>query len=83
MALSNTQPNGIKQVLRGTVVINNGASTGSATITAVDMQKSELRFLGMRTAAGGIELTSATTIAANRTGTAGLETIHYELTERW
>lgn len=84
MALSNTQPNGIKQVLRGTVNIANGASTGTATITAIDLQKSEMRWLGVKVGAVGyIELTNATTITATRQGTSGAEVFSYEITERW
>lgn len=87
MALSNTQPNGIKKVLRGTITIAAGTSSGTVAIGAVDMQKSELRYLGMKsgdtTQPSSIELTNATTLTAYRAGTAGNNVLQYELTERW
>lgn len=87
MALSNTQPNGIKQVLRG--VINMATGVGSSTVAInVDPQKSELRYLGLKTGDAtqvfAIELTNATTLTGYRGGgTAGGCTLMYELTERW
>ena len=84
MALSNTQPNGIKQVIRRKIAIGAGAATITDTISAVDMTKSELRLLGAKGNAGGwIELTNATTVTVTRISTAGVDEFSYELTERW
>lgn len=85
MALSNTQPNGIKSIQRGTVTIASGALSGTATITAVDTQKAELRFMGERSTQGGsIELTNATTITATRTAAPAVTgVLGFEVVERW
>lgn len=90
MALSNTQPNGIKQIIRGKLTIGSGMLTNTATITAVDTQKSELRVTGVMANSGdsygvNLELTNATTLTGTKV--AGREShtyaVGYELTERW
>lgn len=84
MALSNTQPNGIKQVIRGKVSVTAGIASATANISAVDMTKSELRFLGAKGTAGGwLELTNSTTVTMNRISTAGVDEFSFEVTERW
>lgn len=60
---------------RGIININNPNLTATATITAVDTAKTELRYLGCATEAAGtdahIYLTNTTTITATRKGTGG------------
>jgi hypothetical protein len=74
-------PVGIKSVQRGTINIAGTAATGTATVTAVDMNKAQLNNLGVRgynstnsdlTGAEGIGmgtlvLTNSTTITWDRT----------------
>ena len=77
----------INSIQRGTIVVANGTSSNTATITSVDVTKSELRDLGQTTTSGSdvdtvyIVLTNATTITATRAGTSGITTISWELTE--
>lgn len=82
----------IRSVQRGTITISNGASTGTATITAVTMLKARLRFLGndadptangFQEGAVKIVLTNTTTITASRTNTTGTLIISFEITEFW
>lgn len=89
MALSNSIPSGIKNVYRYEVTIAAGAGSGTQAITAVDMGKTELRFLGYRSLSGGagtatVELTNSTTLTARRNDApAGSTVVTVELTERW
>ena len=76
----------INSIQRGTIAVANGTSSNTATITSVDVTKSELRVLGQGMSGGGgndgyIVLTNATTITATRATTAGITTISWELTE--
>ncbi len=84
-----TQPGFILSVQRGTIVITNPATSNTATITAVDVNNSRLRMLGMSVngastedkLAAKIVLTNATTITAtlNTAGTTNT-TVSYEIT---
>lgn len=82
----------IKSIQRGTITIFNGGAgtaTGTATITAVVMAKTELRLLGWtcNSVSGQdsprIELTSTTTITATRTtnNNTMVNVVSWELTE--
>ena len=80
----------IKSIQRGTITIS-GATSATATITAVNTSKSELRFLGARTkddtvnawGTSTIELTNSTTITARWDSAAFANTnnVSWELTE--
>ena len=82
---------GIKSIQRGTILIT-GVST-TATISAVDTSKSELRYLGSTYDGGGsptinqsyvnLVLTNSTTITATKTSVGGVGTVSWELTERY
>ena len=82
---------GIKSIQRGTIPIT-GVST-TATISAVDTSKSELRYLGSTYDGGGsptinqsyvnLVLTNSTTLTATKTAVAGAGTVSWELTERY
>ena len=79
----------LNSIQRGTVAIASGASSATATISAVNVAKTELRFLGGSGTSGGsimgtprIELTDSTTITVTIPSTADLTlTISWELTE--
>lgn len=82
---------GIKSIQRGVITITSGNTTATATITAVDTSKTELRFLGGSGTDGAgavsniprVALTNSTTITA----TTGFATsgsgsfVSWELTE--
>ena len=80
----------IKSIQRGTITIS-GAASATATITAVNTSKTELRFLGARTiddtanawGTSTIELTNSTTITARWDSAAFANTnkVSWELTE--
>lgn len=82
-----------KRIQRGTVQINSSNTSGTATVTAVNMDRAELRMLGhtytgaetLERALPRISLTNSTTITANRnsTTTSNNVQISYELVERW
>jgi|GEM_PF-1918277 hypothetical protein len=79
---------GIKGVQRGTITIPSGSGSASATITAVNTAKTELRFLGTVQAASSTDylarvfLTNATTVTAYRSNTTIIGTdVSWELTE--
>ena len=89
---TNWRPDGgraIKSIQRGVIVIPNGTISTTATISAVNTAKSELRFLG----SGGvnssgtpiftpIRLTNSTTLTAESSnGSAYGHSISWELTE--
>lgn len=80
---------GIKSIQRGTINIAGGLSSQSAPITAVDLAKTELRFLGYYTsdtsivAAATIYFSSSTVITAQRSGTSANTLVSWELTERY
>ena len=80
---------GIKSVQRGTITINAGAASNTATVTAVDTAKSVLSLLGWTASAnvstsgpGRLALTNATTITATRSGSPADTAVYsYELVE--
>ena len=80
----------IKSTQRGVIVIPNNTSTATATISAVNTAKSELRFLGITGTNGGsptgyvtsrIQLTNSTTLTAESSGIVYYHGISWELTE--
>lgn len=85
-----TQRSFIKRIQRGTINMGTNASA-TATITAVDLLNTKLRFLGYDTdSAGGtfpnvtevrLALTNATTITATRSSAASTPIVSYEVTE--
>ena len=89
---TNWRPDGgraIKSVQRGTIVISNGGFSGTATVSAVNPAKAELRFHGgVGYKIGGamliptITLTNSTTVTADAGGqVAGTLSVNWELTE--
>lgn len=87
---TNWRPDGgrpIKSIQRGELIIANSATSGTATISAVNTSKSELRYLGGLVNNGGaggvrITLTNSTTITAVAIFSASSNTpISWELTE--
>lgn len=83
---------GIKSIQRGVITINGGGATGSATITAVNTAKSELRLLGIggysndtgngTPLPGRIQLASGTSVTFNSPLTAASTSyVSWELTE--
>lgn len=78
-----------KSIQRGIITIASGASSGTATISAVTTSKSELRFLGWSgssTLASGhfpkLELTNGTTVTASTGGGIAVDRlVSWELTE--
>lgn len=86
MSISSSQ--GIKSIQRGVITIANAASSGTATVAAVNMAKTELRHDGQNSVsasqADGIAtlvLTNSTTVTASRAGTSGATPVSWELTE--
>ena len=81
----------VKSIQRGTITISASGTSGTATITAVDIAKSNLTMLGFATASTDsnpsthnprIALTNATTITATCTSAAGGAIIvSYEIVE--
>lgn len=79
----------LNSIQRGTVAIASGASSATVTISAVDVAKTELRFLGGSGTSGTttlrvprIELTDSTTITVTiLSSAASTLTISWELTE--
>ena len=89
---TNWRPDGgraIKSVQRGTIVILTGGVSGTATVSAVNPAKAELRFHGgVGRNSGGemlipiITLTDSTTVTAYSGGlVAGTLSVNWELTE--
>lgn len=81
----NPPPGSLKSIQRG-VISMVGAYSGTATITAVDTSKTELRLLGVSNTTAladlaRVVLTNATTITANRGSTSGTSEVSWELTE--
>lgn len=81
---------GIKSIQRGQTSIGSGASSATATITAVDTNKTELRFLGSYTASPApiepvaVYLSSSTSVVCQRLSTpATTINVSWELTERY
>ena len=79
---------GIKSIQRGVIAFAAGDTSKTATVSAVNVAKSELRFLGTMPASdfptimGGIQLTNSTTITATRKyGPTYLSDVAWELTE--
>ena len=81
----NPPPGTLKSIQRG-VISMVGAYSGTATITAVDTSKTELRLLGVSNTTvladlARVVLTNATTITATRGSTSGTSEVSWELTE--
>jgi hypothetical protein len=81
---------GIKSIQRGTITMVGAATSGTATISSVTTSKTELRFLGSRSADNGgtsgngfctVVLTNATTITATRDLGGISASVSWELTE--
>lgn len=84
-----TQPGFIKSVQRGTVTITT-ALTGTATITAVDVSNSVIRYLGNTTDQGTaassgrscrVALTNGTTVTATSGNAGNSYLVNFEVTE--
>lgn len=76
----------IKSIQRGTISLSSGASSATATLTAVDPAKTLLIFLGASGSdtAVRIALTDATTVTAyHATGGMTTTTVGYEAIEFW
>lgn len=84
-------PSVIRSVQRGSITIGAAAITNTATITAVNINKAGLTWLGQQTSETNdsdsytkLALTNATTVTAARTGTggaAGSTTVSYEVVD--
>lgn len=81
-------PSLIKSIQRGTIAVTTPSLSNTATITAVNMDRSRLRYLSLKTTGGGanaptrLTLTNATTITANRSAEGGQDsTVSFEVTE--
>lgn len=80
---------GIKSIQRGVMTFpSTAAGTATATITAVNTAKSELRLLGVSSNGGTaadqvlrISLTNSTTITATKEGASSQPSLSWELTE--
>lgn len=79
---------GVLLIQRGTITINNASATGTATITAVDPNASELIWLGDTHGSAEannsrrrarIAFTNSTTITATREDTTGVQTVSFEV----
>ncbi len=87
--LSQFSTGAIKSIQRGTTAITASNLTGTSTITAVDMAKSELRVLGWSADSDDVRvsprlsLTNTTTLTATRGGhgQGSTTTVSWELTE--
>ena len=78
---SKPPPGSLKSIQRG-VISMVGAYSGTATITAVDTSKTELRLLGVNNTTAlddlaRVVLTNATTIAATRGSTSGTSEVSW------
>lgn len=77
-------PSGLKSVQRGTISVS-GSLSATATISAVNTAKSELRVLGWTntTAANTarVELTSSTVVTAYQSVVTGTTDVSWELSE--
>ena len=76
----------LKGIQRGTILLNTSSVT--ATITSVDVTKTELRMIGWSSngptfgeACPRMTLTNATTITATKFSSSGATTISYEVVE--
>lgn len=81
----NPPPGSLKSIQRG-VISMVGVYSGTATITAVDTSKTELRLLGVSNTTvladlARVVLTNATTITATRGSNSGTSEVSWELTE--
>lgn len=81
----------IRRIIRSTVTINAGSATNTYAISPalIDLDRAELRYLGVKTnsgvitdAAATVELTNLTTVTASRiTSPAFFVTVAFEITE--
>lgn len=81
----NPPPGSLKSIQRGTISMV-GTSNGTATITAVDTAKTELRLLGVYNTTTISDLTQAvltnsTTVTVTRGTTSGTSVASWEVTE--
>lgn len=88
-------PGVIRSIQRGTNAITAGNTTAASTVTAVNLEKSELDNLGVSftnadaTASGppnqqaNVVITNSTTVTSTRVGTSDALTQSYQLTEWW
>ena len=80
-SLASLLGSGIKSIQRGTISVTAGSSA-TATITAVNTAKTELRYLGAEVNAARIALTNSTTVTATNAGVATV-VVGFEVTERY
>lgn len=92
---TNWRPEGmraIRSIQRGTITVSETGTSATATISSVNTGKTELRFLGVTSLAGGaylnegmvyVVLTNATTVTAGRAATfsGNQALVSWELTE--
>lgn len=88
MSITNTIPSGVKSRQRNSITIAGASVTGTATISAVDTTKSELRFLGCSvsvdaTGLATLALTNSTTVTATRQATGQNTVVAFEVVEWW
>ena len=80
-SLASLLGSGIKSIQRGTISVASGSSA-TATITAVNTAKTELRYLGAEVASARIALTNSTTVTATN-GSGATVVVGFEITERF
>lgn len=82
-------PSLIKNIYRGTILMNATFGTATATIPAVNMAKSKVRFLGclsngsVSEALATLSLTNSTTVTANRGISSNYSNVSYEVEEAY
>jgi len=88
MAITKSIPTVIKSIQRGTIQIDNTATTNTATISSVDTTRSMISFLGhqsndttITSSHGSFTLTNATTVTLTRMGSANSIISSYEVIE--
>lgn len=84
----NPPPGSIKSIQRGSFAVSAPATSGTATVAAVNVNKAVLFLSGQRTSGanghfGGLDLTNSTTITATRAlaDTGVSTTFHWQLVE--
>lgn len=80
-SLASLLGSGIKSIQRGTISVA-ASSSATATITAVNTAKTELRYLGSEVNSARIALTNSTTVTATNAGGATV-VVGFEITERF
>jgi len=76
-----TQRTGPKRIQRGLITFASGDLQASATLTAIDMARSEVRHAGNESGTARLWLQNATTLWGVRTTTGAVQNLAYEVVE--